>query len=174
MGEPVFDMRINMLKSWVFILFLLISYFIVENIIGIISVHQWPGDQISIPGRVTPKTQKMVFGAFLLKLDPYFIMPSVKWSNPRKEVAFSLTPQCSSYWKKAFSYSWLWSANLHTYISQQFYFTYVIETLHGLKYFPTCVYVYNLSYTNFILATTRFHVWQIELHYHWDIEQLIC
>ena len=42
-----------------------------------------PGHQGSIPGRVIPKTQKMVLDG-----------SKVKWSDPEKGVALSPTPQC--------------------------------------------------------------------------------
>ena len=56
-----------------------------------------PGDLGSIPGRVIPKTQKMVLDASLLNTQYYKI--KVKCSNPGKEVAPSPTPWCSSYQK---------------------------------------------------------------------------
>ena len=45
-----------------------------------------PGDLGSIPARIIPKTLKMVQDT----------ISWVKWSNPRKGVAPSLGPQCSS------------------------------------------------------------------------------
>ena len=48
-----------------------------------------PGDLGSIPGRVIPKTQKMVLDG-----------SRVKWSNPRKGVAPSPTPWCSKLLKR--------------------------------------------------------------------------
>ena len=44
-----------------------------------------PGDLGSIPGRVIPKTKKMVFDASLLNTRHYKV--SVKWSNIGKRVA---------------------------------------------------------------------------------------
>ena len=41
-----------------------------------------PGYQDSIPGRVIPKTQKMVLDATLLNTQHYKVR--VKWSNPGK------------------------------------------------------------------------------------------
>ena len=57
-----------------------------------------PGDRGSIPGRVMPKTQKMVLDAALLNTIVKW-GSRVKWSNPGKGVAPSPRPQCSSYWK---------------------------------------------------------------------------
>ena len=49
----------------------------------------------SIPGRVIPKTQKMVLDAVLLNTENYKVR--VKWSNPGYRVAPSPTPRCGSY-----------------------------------------------------------------------------
>ena len=53
-----------------------------------------PGDLGSIPGRVIPKTQKMVLDAPLLNAQHYKVR--IK-SNPEKGVASSPTSRCSSY-----------------------------------------------------------------------------
>ena len=53
----------------------------------------------TISGRVTPKTLKMVLDTSLLSTQQYKVRMRVKWSNPRKGVAPSPTPRCSSYWK---------------------------------------------------------------------------
>ena len=60
-----------------------------------------PGDLGSIPGRVIPKTQKMVLDTTLLNTQYYKVRieSRVKWSNPGKGVAPSSTPWCSSYRK---------------------------------------------------------------------------
>ena len=51
-----------------------------------------PGDLGSIPARVIPKTQKMVLDATLLNTQHYKVRIKVKWSNPGKGVAPTLTP----------------------------------------------------------------------------------
>ena len=56
------------------------------------------GDLGSIPGRVIPKTQKMVLDA-ILTLSIIRYVSRVKWNNPGKGVAPSPRPQCSSYRK---------------------------------------------------------------------------
>ena len=58
-----------------------------------------PGDLGSIPGRVIPKTQKMVLDAILLNTRHYKVLSRVRWSNPGKGVAPSPTLRCSSYRK---------------------------------------------------------------------------
>ena len=52
----------------------------------------------SYPGRVIPKTLKMVLDTSLIISNIRYIS-RVKWSNLRKGVAPSLTPRCCSYWK---------------------------------------------------------------------------
>ena len=57
-----------------------------------------PRDLGSIPGRVIPKTLKMVLDTSLLNIQHYKkYISRVKWSNPGKGVALSPTPQCCSY-----------------------------------------------------------------------------
>ena len=54
------------------------------------------GDEVSIPGQVIPKTQKMVLDASSLNPQHYKVWLKGKWSNPRKGVVPSHTPWCSS------------------------------------------------------------------------------
>ena len=54
-----------------------------------------PRDRGSIPGRIIPKTQKMVLDATWLNTQHYNVR--VKWNNPGKRVSSSPTPRCSSY-----------------------------------------------------------------------------
>ena len=58
-----------------------------------------PGDLGSIPGRVIPKTQKMVLDASLLNTQHYKVRIKGKVKQSREEVAPSPTPWCSSYRK---------------------------------------------------------------------------
>ena len=58
-----------------------------------------PGDRGSIPGRVIPKTQKMVLDAVVLNTQHYKERIKGKWNNLGKGVASSPTPWCSSYRK---------------------------------------------------------------------------
>ena len=57
------------------------------------------GDLGSIPGRVIPKTQKMVLDASLLSTQHYKVRIKGKVKQSRKGVAPSPTHWCSSYWK---------------------------------------------------------------------------
>ena len=58
-----------------------------------------PGDLGSIPGRVIPKTQKMVLDASLLNTQHYKVWIKGKVEQSREGVAPSPTPWCSSYRK---------------------------------------------------------------------------
>ena len=60
-----------------------------------------PGDLGSIPGRVIPKTLKMVLDTTLLNTQHYKVRfkGKVEQSNPGNGVAPSPTPWCSSYRK---------------------------------------------------------------------------
>ena len=53
----------------------------------------------SIPGRVIPKTQKMVLDASLHNTQHYKVRIKGKVEQSREGVAPSPTPWCSSYWK---------------------------------------------------------------------------
>ena len=57
------------------------------------------GDRGLIPGRVIPKTQKMVLDAALLNTQHYKVRIEGKWRNPGNGVAPSTTLRWSSYWK---------------------------------------------------------------------------
>ena len=58
-----------------------------------------PGDLGSIPGRVIPKTQKMVLDASLLNTQHYKVRIKGKVEQSREGVAPSSTHWCSSYRK---------------------------------------------------------------------------
>ena len=73
---------------------------IVENFESTEILDYWPngpGDWGSIPGRVIPKTKKMVLDAALLNTQHYTVRIKVKWNNPGNRVAPSPLPWCSSY-----------------------------------------------------------------------------
>ena len=56
-----------------------------------------PDDLGSIPGRVIPKTLRMVLDTSLLNTQQYKVLSRVKLRNPGKGVGPSLTPRCSSF-----------------------------------------------------------------------------
>ena len=76
-----------------------------------------PGDLGSIPGRVIPKTQKMVLDASLLNTQHYKVRIKGKVEQSREGVSPSPTPWCSSYRKG--------SLRVTLDYGRQLYFTYI-------------------------------------------------
>ena len=76
-----------------------------------------PGDWGSIPGRVIPKTQKMVLDAALLNTQHYKVRIKVKWGNPRNGVVPFPTPQYRSYWKGSLRVTLNYVCQLYLYAS---------------------------------------------------------
>ena len=60
-----------------------------------------PGDLGSIPGRVIPKTLKMVLDTSLLNIQQYKVRNKGKVEQSRERSSPSPTPLCSSYWKES-------------------------------------------------------------------------
>ena len=56
-----------------------------------------PRDRGSIPGQVTPETQKLVLDVTLLNTQHYKVRIKGKWSNSGNGVVPFPTSQCSSY-----------------------------------------------------------------------------
>ena len=77
-----------------------------------------PGDLGSIPGRVIPKTQKMVLDASLLNTQHYKVRIKGKVEQSREGVAPSPTHWCSSYRKG--------SLRVTLDYNRQLYFTYLL------------------------------------------------
>ena len=75
--------------------FIIIPIFLLFGLAGRMFANS-PGDRVSVPGQVIPKTLKMVL-CWTLSLIRYVSM--VKWSNPGKGVTPSSKPRCCSYWK---------------------------------------------------------------------------
>ena len=75
-----------------------------------------PGDPGSIPGRVIPKTQKMVLDASLINTQHYKVRIKGKVKQSREGVVHSPTPWCSSYRK--------WSLRVTLDYGLQLYFAY--------------------------------------------------
>ena len=61
-----------------------------------------PGDLGLIPGRLIPKTLKMVLDTSLFNTQQYKVRIKGKVEQSRKGVAPSPTPRCSSNWKGSF------------------------------------------------------------------------
>ena len=77
-----------------------------------------PGDLGSIPGRVFPKTQKMVLDASLLNTQHYKVRIKGKVGQSREGVAPSPTPWCSSYRKGGLRVTLDYGRQLYFYIPQ--------------------------------------------------------
>ena len=84
-----------------------------------------PGDLGSIPGRVIPKTQKMVLDASLLNTQHYKVRIKGKVEQSREGVAPSPTSWCSSYRKG--------SLRVTLDYGRQLYFTYFASSLEEKK-----------------------------------------
>ena len=74
-------------------------YLFIVHILAVRVFANGPGDLGSIPGRVIPKTQKMVLDASLLNTQHYKVRIKGKEGKFREGVAPSPTPWCSSYRK---------------------------------------------------------------------------
>ena len=74
-----------------FILDILVHYILLYWLIGLVDrvLANRPGDLGSIPGRVIPKTLKMVLDSSFLILSNIRYVSMVKWSNPGKGVVHS-------------------------------------------------------------------------------------
>ena len=115
-------------------------------------------DLSSIPGRVIPKTLKMVLDTSLLNTQQYKVFVSrVKWSHPGKGVAPFPTPRYSSCWKGS-----LWVALNY---GRQLYLLVCIKNLPTMKIFVNSaavysihiyiyIYIYMWKYFVFILSKT--------------------
>ena len=79
-----------------------------------------PGDLGSIPGRVIPKTQKMVLDASLLSTQHYKVRIKGKVEQSRKGVAPSPTHWCSSYRKGSLRVTLDYGRQLHLLILYKF------------------------------------------------------
>ena len=77
----------------------MINYIVSDIGLAVRVFANGPGDLGSIPGRVIPKTQKMVLDASLLNTQHYKVRIKGKVEQSREGVAPSPTPWCSSYRK---------------------------------------------------------------------------
>ena len=75
-----------------------------------------PGDLSSIPGRLIPKTQKMVLDASLLNTQHYKVRIKGKVEQSREGVAPSPTPWCSNYRKGSLRVTLDYGRQLYFYI----------------------------------------------------------
>ena len=108
------------------------------------------GDHGSIPGRVIPKTLKMVLDTYLLNTQRYKV--HIK-GNPGKGVASSPTPRCSSYRKG--------SLLVALDYGRQLYFFYLSLPIYIYIYITVCSYlsIYQSIYLSLFLSFHLFLVW---------------
>ena len=87
--------------SWIWTRVTVFISFVDKNYstVGVRVLTNGPGDLGSIPGRVIPKTQKMVLDASLLNTQHYKVRIKGKVEQSREGVAPSPTHWCSSYRK---------------------------------------------------------------------------
>ena len=103
---------------YIYILYIYIYIYIVPDIgLAVRVFANGPGDLGSIPGRVIPKTQKMVLDASLLNTQHYKVRIKGKVEQSWEGVAPSPTPWCSSYRKG--------SLRVTLDYGRQLYFTYI-------------------------------------------------
>ena len=99
-------------------IFIYLYIFIPDIGLAVRGFANGPGDLGSIPGRVIPKTQKMVLDASLLNTQHYKVRIKGKVKQSREGVALSPTPWCSSYRKG--------SLRVTLDYGRQLYFTYIL------------------------------------------------
>ena len=92
-----------------------------------------PGDLGSIPGRVIPKTQKMVLDASLLNTQHYKVRIKGKVEQSREGVAPSPTHWCSSYRKGSLRVTLDYGRQLL--LHNKITFFAIMESKNGIKRF---------------------------------------
>ena len=102
-----------MFKKDIFSLYIYIYIYIG---LGVRVFANGPGDLGSIPGRVMPKTQKMVLDASLLNTQHYKVRIKGKVEQSREGVAPFPTPWCSSYRKRSLRVTLDYGRQLYLYI----------------------------------------------------------
>ena len=111
-----------------------------------------PGDLSSIPGRVIPKTQKMVLDASLLNTQHYKVRIKGKVEQSREGVAPSPTPWCSSYRKGSLRVTLDYGRQLYFYIYLYYIFIlYVYIYIHIIYSYFIFMFFIIYSYYIFIL-----------------------
>ena len=113
-----------------------------------------PGDWGSIPGRVIPKTQKMVLDASLLNTQHYKVRIKDKVEQSREGVAPSPTPWCSSYRKGSLRVTLDYGCQLYFYLHmickhilwRTFVNKHELIFLNTVKWFQVLLYIsHNLT-----------------------------
>ena len=121
----------NNYKSHELLIFMVTILKINQNFFFSLVFANGPGDLGSIPGRVIPKTQKMVLDASLLNTQHYKVRIKGKVEQSREGVAPSPTPWCSSYRKGSLQVTIDYGRQLYFYylllriLSKTFYIPFV-------------------------------------------------
>ena len=114
-----------------------------------------PGDLGSIPGRVIPKTQKMVLDASLLNTQHYKVRIKGKVEQSREGVAPSPTPWCSSYRKGS-----LWVTLDY---GRQLYFIYIHLCMYIHQYIYIyiywCMYIHKWIYISAYIYISEYYIY---------------
>ena len=112
-----------------------------------------PGDLGSIPGRVIPKTQKMVLDASLLNTQHYKVRIKGKVEQSKEGVAPSPTPWCSSYRKG--------SLRVTLDYGRQLYFTYIVWNRFTTKSYFNLIEIFVLRQFKMAASQTGFYIFNI-------------
>ena len=121
---------------------LLSSSFLLPDIgLGVRVFANGPGDLGSIPGRVIPKTQKMVLDASLLSTQHYKVWIKGKVEQSRKGVAPSPTHWCSSYRKGSLRVTLDYGRQLYLLLFPQCFGRYVLQPSSGVCWTFKCSYL---------------------------------
>ena len=112
-----------------------------------------PGDLGSIPGRVIPKTQKMVLDASLLSTQHYKVRIKGKVEQSRKGVAPSPTHWCSSYRKGSLRVTLDYGRQLYLYI---YIYTHTHMEKRKINYHIHRHYIYIYIYISSHADCTEF------------------
>ena len=107
-----------------------------------------PGDLGSIPGRVIPKTQKMVFDVFLLNTQHYKVGIKGKVEQSRERCSALPTLWCSSYRKG--------SPRVTLDFGRQLYLLYYI---YIYMYLYACVWVWVCTFRSHLERVTNIPLW---------------
>ena len=114
------------------------------------------GDQVSIPGRVIPKTPKMVLDSAWLSIIRYG--SRVKWINPGNEVVPSPTPQSSSYWKRSPRFTLDYGHHKQLPFNRSVYHFFFLSFIYF--YVPSCsflnIHLFTFSIKNYFLFLSFF------------------
>ena len=110
------------------------------------------GNLGSIPGRVIPKTQKMVFDTFLLNIQRYRIGIKSKMDQSKERISASPSPQFSSCWKGSLCVTLNFGRLIYIYI---FFVRHNI--LNELRIY-IYIYIYKGANPNVISHTQIFHL----------------